>query len=1037
MEEHKRLKIALASKEQELEKAKSEIDLLKVIIESLKTDLKQNNSDNALDSPTNQSIYTPYFRCDSTGNIISSTSDADSILMDFNPNNEPLSAKFFVDKVVSAINSNEEYFNLNFSSKDKTFNFFGIKEGEIFEVKIQEITRIKEIELQALKNQSRYQQIIENASDIIFRCNTRGFFTYVNPVAIKLLGFSEEELLQMHFTQLIRKDHQERVEKFYINQVKDRTSNTYLEFPALGKNGQEFFLSQSVQLVLQDDEVIEITAIARDITEKKKNQDALSKLSNRFTAIVAKSDAGIIVTGENGIVENLNKQFTQIFFPKKRHEDLIGMQIDRLLYQIALKTKDPASFRTKTKDDMKFEKSVHQRLIELSDGRFLRYDFFPLIDGDLNSGYFWFFRDVTEEQEVQKAIRRSEEKYRGILENLELGIMEVDNNETIISVNQRFCDMLGYAKPEKIIGKRTIDILLPEGKAIDILRINEERKSGKSGVYEFSIRNVYGNTIPLLISGAPIYDENGQIIGSIGLHMDMTQQKEFEHELEEAKLKAEASSKSKEVFLAHMSHEIRTPMNAIIGMAGLLSQSNLSSKQKVYLDAIRTSSNNLLNIINDILDFSKIEAGKLTLETVGFQPDLLIKNTIGSISHLAAGKSILINVQLEKNVPKILLGDPLRINQILINLLSNAIKFTPEGRVSLSASYTDKNNLILSVTDTGIGIDEEKLQVIFESFTQADNSISRKFGGTGLGLTITRQLTELMGGSITVDSKIGMGTTFKVTIPLNKGNDDDVPISTKTSLGNLQKLVGLKILLVEDNTLNQFLATTVLESKGLQVDIADNGTAAINKLKNHTFDLILMDIQMPIMGGLEATQIIRNELGITTPIIALTAKAIKGDEQMYLEAGMDGYLSKPFEPEQLVNAVANIIQLPDQIEIETNKIGSITNSNYNLDKIKGIAAGNGEFERKMVTLFVTNTPNLLKELTIGLADKDFDKVYNVVHQLKPSIDLFQIESLTQIIRNIEDSARYRKHLEDIDLLSDKLILELTLCIDLMKKEFDL
>lgn len=1035
MEVNKGLKIALESKERELDEAKSEIERLKSIIDSLTVPSNVSNStENHFQSAKN--LPNPFFRCDIQGNILSINAAAETILSYFN-NKTEISASFFIRKIEKIRFLPTQLFEQDFTHKNKSFIFSIIANNNTFDVYIQENTRIKEIERIAISNETRYQQIIENASDIIFRCNTRGYFTYVNPVAIKLLGYSEDELLQMHFTQLIRSDHRERAEAFYIHQIQEKTPNTYLEFPSIGKNGQELFLSQSVQLIIQDDEVTEISAIARDITEKKKTQDAIAKLSSRFTAIVAKSDAGIIVAGDNGIVENLNKQFTQIFFPKKNPEDLIGMQIDRLLYQIALKTKDPGSFRTKSKDDMKFEKSVHQRLIELTDGRFLRYDFFPLVDGELNSGYFWFFRDVTEEQEVQKAIRRSEEKYRGILENLELGIMEVDNNETIISVNQRFCDMLGYTFPEKIIGKRTIDILLPEGKTIDILRINEERKSGKSGVYEFSIKNVHGAIVPLLISGAPIYDENGQIIGSIGLHMDMTQHKQFERELEEAKLKAEASSKSKEVFLAHMSHEIRTPMNAIIGMAGLLAQSNLSSKQKVYLDAIRTSSNNLLNIINDILDFSKIEAGKLTLETVGFQPDTLIKNTIGAISHLAAGKSILINVQLDKNVPKFLLGDPLRINQILINLLSNAIKFTPEGRVTLSASYSENNLLNLSVSDTGIGIDEEKLQSIFESFTQADNSISRKFGGTGLGLTITRQLTELMGGTITVDSKLGIGSTFSVSLPLSIGSETDVPISSRKTTGNLQKLVGLKILLVEDNTLNQFLATTVLEAKGLQVEIADNGSAAINKLKNHTFDLILMDIQMPIMGGLEATQIIRNELGITTPIIALTAKAIKGDEQIYLEAGMDGYLSKPFEPEQLVNTVATIIQLPDQLDIVADKIGSITTSNYNLDKIKGIAAGNGDFERKMVTLFVTNTPNLLKDLTIGLTEKDFDKVYNVVHQLKPSIDLFQIDSLIQKVRSIENSARYRKNLEDIDLLSDKLILELTICIDLMKKEFDL
>ena len=385
------------------------------------------------------------------------------------------------------------------------------------------------------------------------------------------------------------------------------------------------------------------------------------------------------------------------------------------------------------------------------------------------------------------------------------------------------------------------------------------------------------------------------------------------NELVEAKEKAEASSKAKEHFLANMSHEIRTPLNAIDGMAKLLKNTPLDDEQKEYISAMETSTSNLLVIINDILDISKIEAGQLTVEKIGFKPKQLLKDIVKSLQIKAKEKNIFLHLDFDENIPEILIGDPVRINQILINLVNNAIKFTPKGGVTISVKLNElKDNqaeLLFEVIDTGIGIPEDKIDTIFENFKQADDSTTRKFGGTGLGLSISKKLVELFGGKLKVKSKVNFGSTFYFTITLPVGSNADLP---KNELDNdvnvVEEVKGKKVLLVEDHEINRFLATTILQQWNIDVDIAENGVIAVDKVKENTYDAILMDMQMPEMGGIEATKIIRNILNSNVPIIALTANAVKGDAEKCIEAGMNDYLSKPFEPSDLFNKLLNQIK---------------------------------------------------------------------------------------------------------------------------------
>lgn len=411
-------------------------------------------------------------------------------------------------------------------------------------------------------------------------------------------------------------------------------------------------------------------------------------------------------------------------------------------------------------------------------------------------------------------------------------------------------------------------------------------------------------------------DENNKVTRMIGTHVDIQDKKELEHELIEARETAEAASRAKSDFLANMSHEIRTPMNAVIGMTHLALETDLNEKQKNYISKANVSAENLLGIIDDILDLSKIEAGKLEFEEILFDLKDVIKKTVDMINVKAREKDLSIKVKLEKDLPKHYLGDPLRLGQVLTNLASNAVKFSHISdsislRVSLVREYSDTFEIKFSIEDNGIGMNEEAQSKLFQAFSQADSSTTRNYGGTGLGLLISKNICEYMGGEIWVESKENEGSTFTFTVMLKKPEQDSLEQFTavnKDSSFSLEKLKGLKVLLVEDNELNQELAIDLLMSKGMNVLVAENGQEALDVLDVETFDVILMDCQMPVMDGFEATKRIRKQDQYKNlPIIALTANVMKEDVDLIKKSGMNAHIAKPINPDKMFLTIAKFI----------------------------------------------------------------------------------------------------------------------------------
>ncbi len=395
------------------------------------------------------------------------------------------------------------------------------------------------------------------------------------------------------------------------------------------------------------------------------------------------------------------------------------------------------------------------------------------------------------------------------------------------------------------------------------------------------------------------------------------QLKKTQEELIRAKELAVVAAKAKSLFLANMSHEIRTPMNGIMGMIDMFYQTKLDKKQKEYLKIIDVSSENLLCIINDILDFSKIEAGQIEFESINFNVHDEVDEVLKILSFKAKEKNLTLQYDVPDDIPKVLVGDPVRLKQILTNLANNAIKFTNEGSIQVYVELLDTNERITKlkfrVADTGVGITEEGKTRLFKSFSQSDASITRKYGGTGLGLAISKNLTEMMNGEIGVESEPGKGSTFWFTAEFVSSSEKEVIEEAKKMIKSGTNQKALSILVAEDNAINQRVARFNLERFGHTVEIAENGVEAIDKYRKGNYDLIFMDIQMPEMDGLEATQEIRkieiNKLpGKGTPIVAMTANTMKGDREKFLETGMNDYISKPFKADQLFALLERIIK---------------------------------------------------------------------------------------------------------------------------------
>jgi PAS domain S-box-containing protein len=601
-----------------------------------------------------------------------------------------------------------------------------------------------------------------------------------------------------------------------------------------------------------------------------------------------------------------------------------------------------------------------------------------------------------------------EARYNRVFSNLHLGILEVNLEDRILYANQSFCEMSGY-REEEILGKPAREILLNrQGRRLIDSKL-ELRKSGVSDAYELRVIDKEGNEKYWIVSGAPTYDDAGNLNGSVGIHLDITEHKRLESELIKAREMAEASARVKEDFLVNMSHEIRTPMHVITGMAELLSKTELQKQQNFYLGNIRHAAETMLALMNDILDLSKMEAGKLSLENIPFEVAAVLKRMMQVMQQSAEAKGLDLLLEFHgEGIAPFLLGDPHRLNQILYNLLSNAVKFTSAGKITVECRLEKESDeeqlLFFRVTDTGAGMDKAFLSRLFEKFSQEHGSTSRTAGGTGLGMNICKELIDLMGGEIDVKSRKNHGTEVSFFIPFRK-SEEQKPADSFPFPRAREVFEGLRVLITDDNEMNRLVATTLLSRHGAIVTEAENGEDAIEKFRDCRPDLILMDIRMPVMDGMEACRNIRKLPGGSLPVVALTAHAMKSEIDRFFEAGMNAYLPKPFSEEQLIAVVNSCMdkKADSSVPLQTQEIAMPEPEKlWSPEKLRQLARGNEEFVKKMIFIFLEQTPPRLREIKIAADNAEWKKVSDIAHKMKPGLDSLGIESVKEIIRNLEN-----------------------------------
>lgn len=518
-------------------------------------------------------------------------------------------------------------------------------------------------------------------------------------------------------------------------------------------------------------------------------------------------------------------------------------------------------------------------------------------------------------------------------------------------------------------------------------------------------------------------------------------------DLEKANFEIKEASRMKEVFLTNTSHEIRTPLNAIMGFTNLLMSNNPNPSQLNYLQNIKSSGDNLLVVINDILDFSKIESGKITFEKIGFNLYDIIEHCLSSLNVKAIEKNQNLSWHIDQKIPKILEGDPVRLNQIITNLIGNSIKFTPaNGAIKLAVELLKNENNIyqleFSIADNGIGIPEDKLSGIFESFTQAESDTTRKYGGTGLGLAIVKQLVQLQNGKIWVESKLGQGTTFFFQLSLEAGSVDELKNESPDKKRSAQPLPdNLRILLVEDNRINQQLALDTLKqwNKTFTIDLAENGREAIEKIKQNNYHIILMDIQMPEMDGREATAYIRKKMPppkCDIPIIAMTAHALKDERQKCLDLGMNDYVSKPFDPNELYNKILVCSpkeaipapQVPQESKPEEVNVHFSENFRQRIDQLKiidltqliKIYKNDEEKIKKILLLYLESTTQEINTLKESYNTENWQGMMSKAHTLKTKMNYLGIKGLAEAARLIENFSKEQREPDKISKLIEIL-----------------
>lgn len=895
-----------------------------------------------------------------------------------------------------------------------------------FYAKARDITERKKAEAE----KERLLNILQKSLNEVYVFNADTLqFEYVNEGALRNLGYSMEEMSAMKaydinpeltmakFNELIAPLINHEKEKIVFETIHERADSSL--YP----------VEIHLQLTTQAEQSV-FLAIVLDITERKNAEAKIQRVFERYD-ILARATSDTIWDWD--IVKNrmqYNEGITEMFGYELEEIDRVADWWENNIHPADLPVVSASI-------DKAFDKKIETIQMEyryrcannsykhIHDRAFVMYD-----ETGKPIRMIGAMQDVTERKKAEEELRMIHQQLSQHLDNSPLAVIEWDKNSIIRDWSPQAENIFGWSKAEVLNKHFNKFNFVPEEDAPAVGIITQELMSGAVIHDKSSNRNKTksGNIIHSEWFNSVLKDDEGNVSSILSLVLDVTEQKKLQENLIAATKIAEESVKLKDTFLANMSHEIRTPMNAIIGFTDILLRKNLPEQEMDYLQSIKTAGDNLLTIINDILDISKMEAGMIVFEEHELNINGIFKSLNQMLLPQAEDKKIDLIFIDKDDVPEIVLGDNIRLCQIIINLVGNAIKFTTTGSVNVSAKTLKKENdrtfIEFSIKDTGIGIPENKLEHIFERFRQADSDTTRTFGGTGLGLSIAKQLVELQGGTLSVASKVGVGSVFSFTIPFKEYTQQITPTKNIEKKYKIEELQKLKILLVEDNPLNVKLVLSLFSEYGLKAEVAENGKMAVEKIKASNgstplttrFDIVLMDMEMPVMNGYEATQIIRDELKNPIPIIAMTAHAMTGIKEKCLSMGMNDYISKPINWKLLFEKLSEHSQLGSTTEAAATSNEKIVNFAY----LSDLTGGKKEIMKDIIDLFLKQLPEEMLVLNEAIKNTDYVSIKDTAHKMKSSVAVFGIDILGDPLQEMEDLAAMATDIEKIRQLNQTL-----------------
>ncbi|MDH3353898.1 MAG: PAS domain S-box protein [Chromatiales bacterium] len=901
----------------------------------------------------------------------------------------------------------------------------------------QDIQERREIERQ-LKEE---QNLFVGGPLVIFKWkNAAGWpIEYVSENVKDILGYSSEEFVsgEVSYANIIHKEDVELVAS---------------EVSAADTEGRDYFEHTPYRIMHEDGHVIWLndhTTIIRnskgnathflgyvsDTTRNEKAKNELLLSQQRLRLHVEQTPLGIIEWDTNFKVMEWNPAAENIFGFSRN--EAIGCHAIGLIISKEMQAQVAPVWESLLQQEGG-ERNSNKNITK--DGKIIDCEWYntPLVnDNGETIGVTSLVHDITERVQAEKDLDESRRMLLTILDTIPSRVFWKDREGVYLGCNRLFAQDAALDDPKLIIGKNDFDMVWQD--QAELYRADDFKvmESGEDRLhYEEPQTNAEGKNFWLETNKIPLRDGDDKIVGILGTYQEITDRKQIESDLHGAMKKAELANRSKSEFLANMSHEIRTPMNAIINLSYLVLQGKLEPQQRDFIEKVERSGKNLLGLINDILDFSKIEAGKLETENEQFNLNNLMDDLINIMGLSAGEKGLNIRYESPQYMSHHLIGDVLRLRQVLINLISNAIKFTDEGEVVIAIQESDKDEgstvLEFSISDTGIGITNEQQSRLFQSFSQADSSTTRQYGGTGLGLVISKQLVDLMGGDIRVESSYGEGSTFIFTLPFKIIPSDVVRshVEVPSNVGLEEKLStirGAEILLVDDNEVNLIIASEILERAGLNISKANQGAEAVEQVNRHHFDLVLMDLQMPVMDGFDATIAIRKiKPASDLPIIAMTADAMGDVKDRCLTAGMNGYVSKPIDIEQLGAELLRWVRPINSPESKPTLKSVVQQTTHieglNMNELLSRVGGNKELAMTVLATFKQSNSESVNQIKDALDCDDFKLALEHAHSLKGVAGNIGANEIHEIALRIEEDIKSgtSDFSENLKILKEKM-----------------